>query len=186
MIRDKHVWLCVRFRNGETQWTQMDAVKLQDPFPIIQYVTRNRLEKSPSFAWFEKIVKDEDRLQQLAHAYKAKVDHGPKYKFGVEVPRSPKHGMDLDKANGKWRMDISSRVVQATFQSTLLYLRNEPPLPDLRNFENVFFRSNRLIVAYHRPRNLRNVLFLRKLRETANQPVSSFLHSAIGPPLPNY
>ena len=35
MICDKHVRLCVRFRNGEVQWTQMDAVKLQDPFPSI-------------------------------------------------------------------------------------------------------------------------------------------------------
>jgi hypothetical protein len=73
MVTYKHVCLYVRFRNGEVQWTQMDAVKLQDPFPIIQYVKRNRLEKVPSFAWIGKIIQDNDRLVQLARAFKAKV-----------------------------------------------------------------------------------------------------------------
>jgi hypothetical protein len=100
MIRDKHIRLCVHFRNGETQWAQMDAVKLQDPFPIIQYAKRNRLEKVPSVLWIEAIVKDNDCLVQLARAYKVKVDNGPKYKFGTEVARIARHGINLDRKNG--------------------------------------------------------------------------------------
>jgi hypothetical protein len=38
----------------------------------------------------------------------------------------------------------TSKAIQATFRSTLLCPRNEPPLPDPRNFENGFFRSERL------------------------------------------
>lgn len=78
----------------------MDAKKLQDPFPIIQYSKKNKLEKLPSFAWVEKIVKDNDWLVQLGRAYKAKVDNGPKYKFGTKVARNARHGILLDKANG--------------------------------------------------------------------------------------
>ncbi len=100
MMSDKHVRLCIRFRNGEFQWTQMGAVKPQDPFPIIQHAKQNRLEKLPSSVWVEKIVKDNDRLVQLARAFKAKVGQGPKYKFGVEVARSPRHGLQIDKTNG--------------------------------------------------------------------------------------
>ena len=91
MICDKHVRLCVRFRfrNGEVQWTQqMDAVKLQDPFPSIQLGKRNQVEKVPSFAWIEKVIKSNDRLVQLARAFKAKVEQGSRYKFGVKVARS--------------------------------------------------------------------------------------------------
>ena len=69
----------------------------------------------------------------------------------------------------------SSKVIQAAFYSTLLHPRNEPPLSDLRNFENGIFRSDRLIVAYHRPCNLRNALFPRKFKESKDQPVSSIL-----------
>jgi hypothetical protein len=69
----------------------------------------------------------------------------------------------------------TSKVIQAAFRSTLLHPRNETPLPDLLNLENGFFRSERLIVAYHRPYNLRNVLFPRKFKAADNHPVSSFL-----------
>jgi hypothetical protein len=74
--------------------------------------------------------------------------------------------------------DVPSSVIQATFRSTLLYPKNEPPLPDLRNFENGYFRSERLIIAYHRPCNLGNALFPRKFKEATDQPVSSFLPTA--------
>jgi hypothetical protein len=69
----------------------------------------------------------------------------------------------------------TSKVIQETFRSTLAYPKNEPALSDLRNRHNGFFRSERLIVAYHRPYNLRNVLFPRKFKAADNQPVSSFL-----------
>jgi hypothetical protein len=133
-VCDKHVRLCVRFRNGETQWTQMNAVKLQDPFPIIQYVKRNNLEKSPSFEWVEKIVKDEDRLTQLARAYKAKVDNGPKYKFGVEVPRSPRHGLELDRVGGNklWKQATETELKQINEYKTF---REPTEEDDLSKFQ---------------------------------------------------
>ena len=92
----------------------MDAVELQDPFPIIQYPKRNRWEKAPTFAWVEEIVKDNDRLVQLARAYKTKVEQGPKYKFGVEVAQSPKHGLELDKVNGNclWKSATATELKQ--------------------------------------------------------------------------
>ena len=79
----------------------------------------------------------------------------------------------------------SSKVIQAAFHTTF-YPRKEQPLPDLRNFENGIFRSNRLIVAYHRPYNLRNVLFPRKFKASEDQPVSSFLPTLPGPPRTNF
>jgi hypothetical protein len=132
MITDKHVRLCVRFRNGEVQWTQMDAVKLQDPFPIIQYAKRNRLEKVPSFAWIEKIVQDNDRLVQLARAFKAKVEQGPRYKFGVEVARGPKHGTQLDKINGNclWKEATAKELQQINEYKTFREVTDEDDLSE--------------------------------------------------------
>jgi hypothetical protein len=79
--------------------------------------------------------------------------------------------------------DVTSKSIQATFRTFLLHPKNEPLLPDLRNSYNARFRSHRLIVAYSRPSNLRNLLFPHKLQEAADHPVSSFLrHPATGPP----
>jgi hypothetical protein len=52
---------------------------------IAECVKRNLLEKVPSFAWIEELLKDDHRLIQLACAHKAKVDKGPRCKFGTEV-----------------------------------------------------------------------------------------------------
>jgi hypothetical protein len=80
--------------------------------------------------------------------------------------------------------DVPSKVIQATFRTYLLHPKNEPWLPDLRNPYNARFRSHRLIIAYSRPSNLRNLLFPRKLKEAADQQVSTFLRHppATGPP----
>jgi hypothetical protein len=132
MIRDKHVRLCIRFRNGETQWVQMDAVKLQDPFPIIQYAKRNKLEKVPSFAWIEEIIKDNNRLVQLARAYKAKIDSGPKYKFGTEVARSSRHTINLDRVNGNnlWKEATAIELKQINEYETFRLPTEDDVLSD--------------------------------------------------------
>jgi hypothetical protein len=79
--------------------------------------------------------------------------------------------------------DVSSKVIQAIFRKFLLHPKNEPLLSDLRNPYNAFFKSERLIIAYSRPSNLRNLLFPRKLKEAADHQVSTFLRRpATGPP----
>ena len=55
--------------------------------------------------------------------------------------------------------DPSSTVVQRLFHQHLLNPPAEPPLPDLCNYRNCSIGTNRLIVAYHRPNNLKNLFF---------------------------
>ncbi len=71
--------------------------------------------------------------------------------------------------------DPSSTTVQRLFREHLLSPHREPELPDLENYSGACIRTNRLIVAYHRPSNLKNLLFPRIFRAPANKPVSTFL-----------
>lgn len=71
--------------------------------------------------------------------------------------------------------DPSSTQIQQLFRETLLHPPGEPLLSSLRNRNESCIGTNRLIVAYHRPRNLRNILFPRKLRTPSAMPVSSLL-----------
>ena len=59
-------------------------------------------------------MKDNHRLVQLARAYKAKIDSGPKYKFGTEVARNTRHAINLDKANGNniWKEATETELKQ--------------------------------------------------------------------------
>ena len=60
------------------------------------------------------MVKSNGRLVQLARAFKAKLEQGPRYKFGAEVARSPKHGLHVDKANGNslWKDATATELKQ--------------------------------------------------------------------------
>jgi hypothetical protein len=45
LVRQKHARVKTHFRNGESQWAQMEAVKLQDTYLLVQYIFCNGLEK---------------------------------------------------------------------------------------------------------------------------------------------
>jgi hypothetical protein len=70
--------------------------------------------------------------------------------------------------------DPSSRTLQRLFREYLRSPANEPELSSLRNGDNVPIGINRMIVAFRRPPNLKNILFPRRLRAVRNAPVSSF------------
>jgi hypothetical protein len=70
--------------------------------------------------------------------------------------------------------DPPRRHLQQLFRSVLHSPPNEPALPTLENFTGSACRIDRLIVAYHRQRNLKNLLFPRRFRQIPHQPASSF------------
>jgi hypothetical protein len=70
--------------------------------------------------------------------------------------------------------DPPSQEVQRLFRQHMLTPPNEPPLPTLVNHSGSLLGINRLVIAYHRPRNLGNLLAPRRLRADGS-PVSQFL-----------
>ena len=99
-IKDKHTRLQVMFKDGTTQWVPMDALLLQDPTPVIEYVKKNKLSKKKKFKQVRELIMDEEKLRTARRAYKAKVQNVAKYQFGVEIPRNSKHADELDRING--------------------------------------------------------------------------------------
>jgi hypothetical protein len=71
--------------------------------------------------------------------------------------------------------DPSSTFVQQTFCNTLLRPSGEPSLFELQSFRGYPLESNRMVIVYHRPHNLKNIPFPRTLKEPDDKPVSSFI-----------
>jgi len=71
--------------------------------------------------------------------------------------------------------DPASNVLQRTFRDNLLQPERETELPSLRNRDGAYFCIDRMTVAYHRPLNLKNLLFPRKFREPTDAPVSQHI-----------
>jgi hypothetical protein len=70
--------------------------------------------------------------------------------------------------------DPPSQVLQQLFRDCLLSPANEPPLQSLCNLNDAPIQINRMIVAYKRPRNLKNLLFPRRFREVQDAPASTY------------
>jgi hypothetical protein len=72
--------------------------------------------------------------------------------------------------------DPPASALQSAFRDKLLHPRREPPLPTIQNCDWLTVNINRLIIAYHRPPNLKNLLFPRRFKEIDGTPVSSFVN----------
>ena len=70
--------------------------------------------------------------------------------------------------------DPSRRYLQHVFRQTMLKPKNEPPLPDMLHYDinGRPIGIDRMVVAYHRAHNLKNLLFPRRFREAPGFPAS--------------
>jgi hypothetical protein len=72
-------------------------------------------------------------------------------------------------------MDPTSNIIQTIFRQELLHPRGLTPLQKLLNHKKAEIGINRLIVAYHRPPNLGNLLSPRLMQAEQGPTVSSYL-----------
>ena len=49
IIQDRHVRIKVAWRNGEISWINLDSVREQDPWIVLNYVKQRKLENHPDF-----------------------------------------------------------------------------------------------------------------------------------------
>ena len=77
------------------------------------------------------ILETDPLCQHLTRIYKMTTEGTTKYKFGVEVPRSPKHALEID-ANNKntgWSDSLGLEVKQLNDYSTFLVQPDGKPIP---------------------------------------------------------
>ncbi len=92
----------------------------------------------------------------------------------------PRHVVDNNKGRIFLHLPFhpcnpSSHSLQRLFWDVLLSPATEPALLTMQNLNLAAIGINPMAVAYHRPNNLKNILFPRQLKEVATQPVSSIL-----------
>jgi hypothetical protein len=104
---DVHTKVIAVWTNGDESWIHLDALRLQDPYPLVKYRVKKKLTKHPKWNWVKDYFDNDDHMASLVQAYKASVG-GIQYMFSVEIPKSVKHALELDKANGNnlWRESI--------------------------------------------------------------------------------
>ena len=73
---------------------------LDEPYKCIAYARKNNLGNVKGWRWTKKYEPFCNHYTRKVRAFRTTRSFGQKYQFGVEVPRSVKHALELDKQNG--------------------------------------------------------------------------------------
>ena len=99
-VTPKGTKVMARWKFGGQSWLDLNLVATQEPYICVKYATKNGLCEEEGWMWTKEFKEQVKEFSRRIYAYKAATSYKPKYKFGVEVPRSTKHALQLDSKNG--------------------------------------------------------------------------------------
>ena len=114
----------VEWKDGDKSWEPMEVIRKDDPIALASYAKEKDLVYSPGWRWARKLVKNERTFSRMLKLLTGQKRHAPKYKFGIQVPRSRKEALELDKTNGNhfWREAMDAEIQQLLFYETFQIL----------------------------------------------------------------
>ena len=105
-------------------------IGVDHPVSCALYAKENGLLDTPGWKRFRSIAKREKKLQRMVLQAKMQSKRTAKrYQYGYEVPRNPKHALELDAAAGnhKWRDSMALELAQLLeYDSFIDQGRNAP------------------------------------------------------------
>jgi hypothetical protein len=142
---DAHVKVKAIWTNGEESWIRLDALRIQDPYPLITYAVKKKITTQPNWEWTKDYLRDNERMASMVRAFKATV-HGDKFMFGVEIPKNVRHAVELDKANGNnlWKESIEKELEMINdFQTFRRLKKGEVLAPDYKRIPYFIVFANK-------------------------------------------
>ncbi len=102
-------------------------MRLDSPFPVVQYASRNKLTNHKCFSWTKTYIQNGPKLKNMQKTFQAMA----RYKFGVELPRSPRHALYLDKINGNnlWEESMKNEFDSLNRHEIFHVLQENDQLP---------------------------------------------------------
>ena len=122
----------VVWKNKERSLIPMESLRLHDPWAVSKYGFANNLTHQRGWEWVTHYIDQDHNLARMVNAYKvSRSDSVAKYKFGVEVPRNPKHAIEIDNGKGTtgWKTSIEKEIKQLDEFRTFKVIPDNEPTP---------------------------------------------------------
>ena len=112
--------LCCQWKDGSTSWCKLADLKKSHHIETAEYAFSQGLDGESAFNWWVLHV-----IKKRAHIISLVKNRSARYlkkthKFGVQVPKSAKHALELDKQNSNtfWKDSIAKEMnnVRVAFQ----------------------------------------------------------------------
>lgn len=89
--------LLVQWRDGTSTWTPLKDLKESNPVQVAEYAMANQILSEPAFAWWVKdVLRRRDRIIAKVKSKYWKRTH----KFGIQVPKSVREALEIDRETG--------------------------------------------------------------------------------------
>ena len=85
---------------GNLTLFSLRSLRLHDPYSCVTYAVKRHLTGDPDWCWTKDFINDTKEYTRLIDAVMTTKAMGPKYKCGVQIPRSVRYAFQLDKKNG--------------------------------------------------------------------------------------
>jgi hypothetical protein len=92
--------VCCQWKDGSTSWENLADLKESHPLEIAEYAVTQGIVHEPAFNWWvPHVLKKHDPIISLVHKLTTRYLKRT-HKFGIEVPKTVKEALDLDRKNG--------------------------------------------------------------------------------------
>jgi hypothetical protein len=88
--------LKLQWSNGEKTWETLSDTKRHDISKVLNFALDKNLSNKPGWKWVKSFVEADTKLSDMKSIYLASKLES-RFKFGVEVPKTPKHALQLDE-----------------------------------------------------------------------------------------
>jgi hypothetical protein len=86
----------VEWSNGLRQWINLKLLKESNPIQVVEYATSRNIAEEPAFAWWVPyVLRERDAIVKAVNS----CVHCTSHKYGIELPTSVKHAIDIDRKN---------------------------------------------------------------------------------------
>ena len=108
-------------------WEQMTTIRKDDLIKLSIYARNRKLDYQDGWRWARKILKNNKKFSRTVKLLKGQIKHGPKYKFGICVPRNIKEALMLEKMTGTtfWKDAMQTKIQQLLQFKTFKILKRD-------------------------------------------------------------
>ena len=109
--------LCVRWKDGSTEWVPLKEMKESNPLQVADYAEANQIAAEPAFAWW--VPWTQKKRKRILKAMKKRYFRTTQ-KYGIELPKTVARALEIDKETGTtfWRdaLEKEMKTIMVAFE----------------------------------------------------------------------
>jgi hypothetical protein len=114
--------VCCQWKDGSTSWENLADLRNSHPLETAEYAVTQGIDHEPAFNWWvAHVLKKRDRIISLVCKRTTRYLKRT-HKFGIEVPKTVKEALDLDRKNGNtlWADAIAKAMKEVCIAFNIL------------------------------------------------------------------